>query len=168
MRITIRDIDQMLRDGIDIITGQSSPALLAVQVFAWKHGIKPDDVTPRQAKDALKAFTYCVKHDLQPNSKATGSSSSSSKKLGAVELLDSIFHLAGVIGIDPRDLTVREISQMAKAHQKKEPTIKGQSKVPVGVDNLSLLKSVFVKGDSNANQQQGTPFQAKPKTPPND
>ncbi len=169
MRITISDIDLMLRDGLDIMDNNGSPALLAVRVFAWKNNLQPDDVNPRQASLALKQFTYCVKNDLQPRKQSPdGASQAGSKGSGTKDLLDSLFHLAGVIGVNPRDLTVRELSQMGKPHQKKQPKVKGQSVVPVTADNLELLKSVFVKDTGNDNPRQDSPFRAQSEPPVDD
>lgn len=150
MRITIGDIDLMHRDGIDILNHAGGIAIMAVHVFAWKNQIKPADVTPRQASQALKEFKYSLENDLTPKKSESRSSSSSSKDPGIRGLLDGLFHLAGVVGVDPRDLTVRELTQMGKPHQRPEPKMKpGQTKIPLSGENLSLLRSVFVKDKKN-------------------
>lgn len=152
MRITIGDIDLMHRDGIDILNHAGGIAIMAIHVFAWKHDIDPADVTPRQASKALKEFRYCLENDLTPKRSESEGSGSSSTDKGIRGLLDSLFHLAGVIGVDPRDLTVRELAQMGKPHQKQQPKTKpGQAKIPISGENLDLLRSVFVKDFKNAN-----------------
>ena len=95
MRITIGDIDLMHRDGIDILNHAGGIAIMAVHVFAWKNQIKPADVTPRQASQALKEFKYSLENDLTPKQSESRSSSSSSKDSGIRGLLD---------GLHPQDM----------------------------------------------------------------
>lgn len=145
VKFTIRNIDTLLRHGVDPLSRRLSDIVTGVALL---NDLDPDAMTSDDIRQALLMWRSAIQLDF-PTAETSSGGTDNDGEFDIRKAMRSLYVAAGSINLNAGEFTIAELTAALSSHIKREKasSVKsGQSKIPINSGSIAALK-VFVPRD---------------------